>query len=136
MKKFSGFKNEGSKIKSTLIGTALIFGLFFGISFIVSLIAYNTDNPTSNVKLLSLVSFLLSAAVSGFVNMKIMGGNEFKNPLFSSLIFLSAFFIASTIICGKITLGCIMNILCFLLVSVLFTFLGKRRGRKSYARKR
>ena len=97
MKKLYDFKNEHSKLKALLIGTAIIMALFLGISLVISAIAYSTDNPTSNVGLLSLISFLVAGGVSGFLNMKMSGGNDFRTPLFSSLFFVCVFFVISTI---------------------------------------
>ena len=129
-------KKEQNQTKSFLIGTSVILFIFLFVSFAVALIAYSGENPTSNVNLLSLISFLISAAASGFINIKRSAPSEFKAPIFSAVLFLAIFFIVSAVSCGSVTLSSLMNILSFLLIYLFFTFAGKKKSGKRHTKRR
>lgn len=120
-------KNKATPIKSVLIGVLSVLIFFLILSFITTVILYNTSDPTSKTGLFSIISFVLSGAIATFINTKLYGNENIMLPIFSSLASLVVFMIISLIFCGKITGGNLMSALCFTLASTLALILGKKK---------
>ena len=133
MKKRS-FKNIGN-------GKALIFGVLFSTVtlfaslIILSFILSRLENPVALVGIASLVSLLVSAAISSFVTAKHKGEGGTLTVLLSSLIVSIIIFAVSLIHSGgKAELSVLMNSVCYVAVSLLFARIAgikkKRRIRR------
>ncbi len=113
-----------------------------GISLVISLICYLTvslgccialffsKNPTSGIKIISLLSFLLSGAASGFISAKIIKSQSLLASVFGSTAFSCALFVLS-LFSGGNALNMIMNVVCYILISAFFTYLGGIKKRKT-----
>ena len=95
----------------TFIATLTLFSLF--LSFL--------ENPIALISLSALLSYIISGAISAFVNAKRKGEGGTMSAILSSLSASCLFFLTGFVISrGKIELSLLMNILCYVLVSSLF----------------
>ena len=117
-----------------LIGTLLCALIFIATILIFSFLLSLFENPVSLVSPSALLSYLISGAFSAFINAKRKGEGGTLSAILSSLLASALFFFVG-LICsrGKIELSVLMNILCYILVSILFARLAgikkKRRTR-------
>ena len=127
MKNKSVSRGTPSFIKALLLGIAVTAAVFTICSLVISLILYNTENPTSKTELFSIIAFVLSGAISAFVNTKLFGKDNASLPLASATAALALFLVISLISGGALSGGHIMSALCFALVTVLSAFLAKNK---------
>ena len=125
----TNFSKRGSlKSKRIILASLLPILLFVCFALLFSLICYLSDDPTKNIKIYSLISLLLTAGISGFINSKVnvsLGSFPVLISIFlSSLVIL----ILDLVFGDGISKRSLMNILCYSLVSFLFVFIGKRRS--------
>ena len=117
-----------------LIETAAAILTFFAISFIFTLFSSLSENPTSLIGILSLVSHLVSGALFGFVTSRITGdGSKLSVPI--SALCTVLIMIAIGLIWSKGTthISTLLNYLAYLGVTVIFSYLGRMRPkRKKY----
>ena len=125
-------KTESMNTALLLILGALGSGvLLLALTMLCSLIAFYTKNPTSLVGILSIAVMLATGAISGFCMSRLKGdGGVLISALCSLLFILILLMIGLIIGGGHISLGSIINYLCYLAVSVLFAFFGRRKGRR------
>ena len=131
MKKHKSQRRERSGAKAILFGTLMSLGLLFAVSAAASFVLLKLEDPISFLGAGSLASLLISGAISAFITAKYKGEGGFLSSLFSSLIFSLVIFSAALIIGkGKLGIGLLMNILCYLLISVLFAKLATRKAKR------
>ena len=130
------------KFKRDAHPSLLIGALFCVISFAASLLIFSLimtffKNPITLVAPFALIAFTVSAAVPSFLNAKRKGEGGFLSALLSSLLASAVFFAIALIVShGKIGLSLPMNVLCYLLVSLLFAKLaGIKKKRNSKFRR-
>ncbi len=133
MRKRFKAKNKENPIKSVFIGILTIFITFLVTSFVITIVAYNSSDPTAKTGLFSIISLVLSGAIATFINTKLYGKENVIYPFLSSLTALVIFMITSLIMCGKISGGTLMSALCFTLAAIFAIFIGKM---KKHARRR
>ena len=128
-------RHRGSKAERTLPGV-LLFGVIFSFAvlFVISLllcgVIMNTSNPTGSIKTASLISLLLSGGISGLVIAKRRGDGGVVTALVSSLIFIGVLLSVALIFSkGKVNGVIFMNSLCYMMISVFFSFFAKKRQR-------
>lgn len=117
-----------------LIETAAAVLTFFAVSFIFTLFASLSENPTSLIGIFSLISLLVSGALFGFVTSRIMGeGSKLSIPI--SALCTVLIMIAIGLIWSKGTthISTLLNYLTYIGVAVIFSYLGRiRPKRKKY----
>ena len=122
---------------SLLFGILFSFAVLLALSSLIGGILSALENPTKSIGTASMISFLLSSAVSSFAISKIKSESGSLYSFLTSLLFIFVIFIISFILSdGKISLQTLMNCLCYLLISVAFSFLGKRKTRKRAGHRR
>ena len=101
------------------------------ISFVMALVSSFTDDPTSLTGALSLVTLLLSGAVSGFITSKANGEGGALVGTLSSVI-AAALVLVIGLVCkaGRLNLGVFLNLIAFICTSVLSSLLGKKLVKK------
>ena len=132
-------KNRNYKSGTSKFIPSLLFCTFSYIIFslIASFILLKTAESSRAIPLVSLVVFLLSGAASGIfiTRYKGDGGIGLSSACFVTFIFILT--LLSLILSkGKVSGGVFMNYLCYLLIGVLFSFLGRKRARRHIHRHR
>ena len=111
-----------------IIGSALLIVL---LSFVMAIIANSSDDPTSKIGIYSLLTLLISAAISGVAISRIKGEGGFGVAALTALtVALIMTFIGIIMSGGRLTLGCFMNYGCYLGVSVMFAYLGRKKEKR------
>lgn len=131
MKKHRGAKKTMTLSRTLLLGVGISFAVLLIFSLIFSGLIMTTTSPVSSIKTVSLVTLLVSGAVSGFIVSKIKGDGGVFASLFSALIFIGVI-LALSLILTKGNVGGIvfMNCLCYLLISAFSSFFAKKRVRR------
>ena len=114
-----------------LLGAAFAIAVIVVVSFILSVISSLTKDPTSLIGAFSLLSLILSGAISGFVTSKVNGDGGVLVAVLSSVI--SAFTILAIGLIwkgGAIKLSVPLNLIVFIAVSVIASLLAKKITRK------
>ena len=114
----------------------LLGALICALSFVATLLVFSLllslfENPIAKISLFALLAFLVSGAVSAFINAKrkVEGGTLFS--LLSSLIASTLFFSVGLIVSrGKIELSLLMNVLCYILISFVFARLASIKKKR------
>ncbi len=129
------FKQDGRG--SFFIGTLICVIAFAASLLIFSLLLSFFANPVSLISIFALLSYLVSAAASSFINAKRKGEGGTVSAILSALLASALFFSVGLVTTrGKIELSLLMNILCYLLVSLLFAKLaGAKKKRRSKIRR-
>lgn len=136
MKNKSSSRTASKSARSLLLGIAIIALAFIACAFVISIILYNTEDPTAAAELLSIVAFVVSGAAGAFINTKLFGKEIAALPYASSGIALILFLAISLVSCGKLSGGHMMSALCFVLITVLSAFLAKNRRYKGRTRRK
>lgn len=134
MQKTKYSKKEAGVLKKLIICSLVSLILFPAVSLAFGIVIFNTDDPTGKIKLFSLLSFLTSGIISGFMNSKICRGNmklKVFSALLAALIFLLISLVASA---GKIPGATLINLAVYLCIVLLFSTL-KAGGRNSRKRR-
>ncbi len=126
---------EGSKAKKFILCALIQPILFLVFAFIFTIICYNSKDPTANTQILSIVSLLLSGGIGSFIITKLGKESGPFLSIVSSLLSIAVLLIISLVSNGKITLASLMNALCFILISLFFTVLGKHKKTKMHKRR-
>ena len=130
MKRHRGAKAERPFPEVLFFGVIFSFAILFITSLLLCGVIMNTSNPTGSVKTVSLISLLVSGGVSGLVIAKRKGDGGVVTVLISSLIFIGLLLAVSLISSkGKVSGAVFMNGLCYMMISVFFSFFAKRRER-------
>lgn len=131
-------KRRNSKAQRTPL-SVFIFGIFFSfftlllLSFIASLILISTKNPNLSIKVCSFATLLASGAISGFAISKYRRDLSFGISVFATLsvaVLMLAISLISTK--GNVSGGIFMNYLCYVLISVFFSFIGRRKTKRHH----
>ena len=124
-------KEKTRGIKSLFISLLICAVLFVIISAVMTAFCYAGENPLGSVRLYSFAAFLLSGAIAAFVNAKRGGDGSFGTVFLTSLFFGFILLLFSVLFSGgKIGGNALMNIISYLLVSGLFTFLGTQKPKR------
>ena len=128
MKKTRGARDNKSVFKPIVLGTAVIWCLFIALSLIFSVILFSGENPTGSTALFSLISFIASGGIGTLLNKQFFKSCEVNSPLFSALLCAAIYLVISAVASGRISIGCLINTACFILISLLFSI---KRTKKS-----
>ena len=133
-------RNKGtvnrSIYKSFFIGFGLSWAVILAITLISTAITTSLDDPTGNIGIFALGSLLISAAISGFVCCRIKGDGGVAFSTLISLAVTLIMLLINVIACGgKVTLGAILNYICYIGVASLSALLGKKRSNHRKHRK-
>lgn len=118
-------------------GGAVKFLICFGFSavviivcsFITSLIAGSAKDPTGMIGIYSLAAMLISAAAGGVFSGRMHGDGGTVYAALVALAVVLVMLLIAVIICGgRVSAGAFMNYGCYLGVSTLSAFLGKKRA--------
>ena len=127
MKKSKVIGRHTTKVSPIIFGIVISLISLFASSLVVSLVVSAMKNPVEVLSLGSLVAFMLSGAISGFVIAKKNKGMGFRASLFSSLFFIVAVFLVSLVLKkGSVSGSSLMNYLCYIMISAFFSFWGSR----------
>ena len=101
-------------------------------ALIAALIVSRLDDPTSKLGLYSLLAMLVAAGLSGMITVKTGGDGDLRFSVLVSLAVVLLMLLINVIISsGKISLGAIMNYVCYigsyLLGALITKHLGGRR---------
>ena len=114
-----------------LLGTLASAILTATLSLIFSFIAYSMANPDGVIGIFSIASLLITGALTGFLLSRSRDEGGILLAVLSSLLFSLILLLIGLIACGgTLPPGCIISYLCFIAVSALAAFLGKKRGRR------
>lgn len=119
-----------------LAGVIISTLTLIAVSFICSVVASLNANPSALIGTMTLVSIILSAAVGGSIITRICGEEGVKittlTALLVSLIMMLIGLISNH---GALPTSGIMNYICYLLTSVFFGVVARRRaGAKKHRR--
>ena len=117
--------------KFFLISLALSLGILLVTSLVMSAIAYSSPDPTGKIGIYSLVSLIVSAAVSGFLISRLSGSGSVGMAALTSLATVLVLILFGAIASGgKLGVSALMNYLCYFGVALLFSLFGKKRERR------
>ena len=126
-------KKESGKGRFFLISLAISLGVLILTSLVMSLVAYASPDPTGNIGLYSLISLLLSAAVSGFIISGRYGERRIAMTALISLATVLILIIFGMVASGgRLGLGALMNYLSYFGVAVLISLFSKGRQGKRH----
>ena len=115
--------------------SALVFGIIFTTvvfiftALIGAAIAGSLENPTGNIGTVALVCFMLTAALSGVTISKYKGEGGIFPSVLSSLFFTLVLLIIGLIMTkGHLPIIAIINLCLFILITVIFAYLGRKRA--------
>ena len=132
MKKARHTARGGSLLKPILLGSLMIWILFFAITLLCTVVLYSGNDPTPRATLLSIISFMLAGALGSLIGKRLFRTDLVNAPFLSALLCATVFVFISAIANGKIRLGTLITAVCFMLISALIT-LPKRRKQKRHA---
>ena len=120
-------KITDNTLKSFLVSLGISALSLLAVAFVMALVAYSMENPTGNVALLSLVSLILSAIISGVVISRITGDGGTRLVALSSLALMLILLLVGLVIKrGGVSSAAFMNYACFVGVSALAAYLGRK----------
>ena len=132
--RFKGKKSQSPFI-SVVLGGVVILIAFLLISLAVTLILYNTPDPTAQTGLYSILSFVLSGALGVFINRKLFGKDSIAAPAASSLTIVIAFLLITLILHQKIPSGNLISALCFAIATILAFLISKKKNPSKHRRR-
>ena len=110
--------------------------MIVALSMLMSGVALMTKDPTSLIGIFSLLSLIISAALSGFANAKLNPTEKISFPLTVCLaVTMTMLFTGVILSKGHMSLGSLMNYLCYFGIYALLSYFGAKGGRK-HKRKR
>ena len=130
MKKSRSGRDSKSGFKSIILGAAVIWCLFIVLSLVFTVVLFSGENPTGSTALFSLISFIASGGLGTLLNKKLFKSCEMNAPLFSALLSAAVYLVISAISSGRISIGCLINTLCFVLISLLFSVARKKKNKR------
>ena len=114
-----------------LLSLGISAGMLLICALIMAAIAYSGDDPTKNLGLFSLVTLILSAALSGAVISRLRGDGGIKFAgLCSIATVLLMLIIALITERGNIPGSAFMNYGCYVAISLLSAYLGRKREKR------
>ena len=135
--KFLKRKQATSKNSNRIIIGGLTLPIFYALfSLLACTVCYLGKNPTANTDIASLAALLATGCFGTLFISIVSKGASVLFPIASSLSFAALIITASLIVNGRIGYGCIMNTLCFVLISLFTAFCAKfiKRGKKNVKR--
>jgi len=136
MKKYSLQRKELGIFPSLLIGIMIAALTPVLVGLAVALALTLLENPTPQIPTATLITLLISAALTGAFTARVKGKGGFAVALFTILIASAIMLIITLIAChGKVEGRAFMNQLCYILVGALFAYFARVRE-KTHTHKR
>ena len=134
MKKFKNRSKEVNTAKAIPICIGINMGVFLSFSLIACALLYTGKDPTGNISLYSMITFIASGAAGSFIGAK---ATSARISIISSAVCAGIYICIALILGGNASGRALMNALCFMLSSALLAVIGgakraKRRARKSH----
>ena len=131
MHKFKRKLNTATRPRAYLAGLLISVGVLVITSLVMSALAYSSPDPTGKIGIYSLVSLILSAAISGFMVSRFFSDGGIGIALLTSFSVVLILMLFGVIIGGgRLGGGAFMNYLSYFGVALLFTIFGKKRERR------
>ena len=128
MKYRRGVKKESKASKNFLFGITFNAATFFILVFIASVILSKVKDPLGASGLVSPLTLIVSAAISGFFTARRKGDGRILPAVICALCFSLILFAIALIFCsGKVTAICAINLLCYVAVAFIFAMLSRKR---------
>ena len=104
------------------------------LSLISAMIVAGLKDPTKSIGIFSLGAILLSAVISGVICTRVKGEGGLRFALLVALSVVLIMLLINVIICnGKVSGGAFINYGCYLSLSTLSAYIGKKgEGRRSH----
>lgn len=120
-------KTDGGALKFLIcLGFSAL--LMLVCSFIMSIIAANSNDPTGMIGICSLIAMLLSAVGGGIFSVRMKGDGGIPYAILVALGLVLLMLLIAVISCGGKVLGsAFMNYGCYLGVTAMSAFLGKKK---------
>ena len=129
MKKRSFNAESLTTLQAILLGALLAAVAYLAATFAMSIISFGTADPTSLIGPLSLTALLVSGAVSALIITRVCGERGVLIALLSSLLLALVLLICGLVASGgSLPIRCPVNYLCYVGISVLTAFIGKKRS--------
>lgn len=136
MKKRSDARFFKSPTGSVIFGVLFSFLSLVLVTAIVGVVLSATENPTRSIGIASMISFLLSGAITGFVISKVKRERGRIYSVVTALIFILCILIISFIVGkGDAPLATLMNCVCYLLINLLFSFVVRKQSTRKRRRR-
>lgn len=133
MKRHRNSKTQRTPLSVFIFGIIFSFATLVILSFIASLILAGTKNPIMSIKMTSFVIILVSGAASGFAISKYRKELSFGISIVTSVTVAALMLLISLISAkGQVGSGVFMNYLCYVLISVFFSFIGRRKAKRHH----
>ncbi len=128
------FKNkERTLISSVCLAATVSLVCYTALSVICCILLFLGKNPTANIKIMSLIAFLLSGALCGIITSRVIKERPIIISASGGALFCASLLILSQITGGSL-LPTLMNILCYMLCILLFSYLGSVKVSKKARR--
>ena len=119
-----------------MIGSLFSLATIAITSFILAIISAFTKDPTALTGAFSLLTLLLSGALSGFVTSKARGDGGGLIGIISALIATGLILLVGLVWKGEfLPIGAIINAFAYLGISVIFSILGQKKLKRSRKRR-
>ena len=130
--KFSKQRRKGRGAGATIAFGILLSAISFPVlALLTSLIISTTENPLGTIGICSLLTLLLSGALSGFFTTKFKGSGGVGASLIASLLFALILFSAGLIVNkGSLPLVTTVNLFAYIIVSLSFSALAAKKKRR------
>ena len=133
MKKRRTSKAQRTPLSVFIFGIVFSFSTLLLLSFIASLILIGTKNPNLSIRGASLATLLASGAISGFAISKYRRDFSFGISVSATLSVALLMILISLISAkGNVGGGVFMNYLCYVLISVFFSFIGRKKAKRHH----
>ena len=130
-------KKESGALKRTAIGAGLIIGLYCLFALVMSAFLITREDGTELTGIFSLAALMISAGLGTLISAKLFGSKSALSALSPACAVLVLYTAAALIVTGgKVELSHAMDMLCFLMMSVLFAFLSVPHAKPRHKVKR
>ena len=130
-------KNTRSKAVLGAMGAAIIIGIYCAAALAMTGFAFGNENGTREVGFFSLLALMIAGGLGTFISAKALKLSTPISALSPAAVVLVLYTALALILTGgKVGLSHAMNMVCFLMISVLFAFLSAPRAKRVGARRR
>ena len=130
MLKFKAKERYTGGFRGFLIGIGICIIILLICAFIMAIALTGTSNSSAKINVYSLAALIIAAALSGAVNSRLKGEggvlHAFLTSLSTAVLMLAIGLIISA---GRLSCGSFMNYACYIGVSTLTGYLGRKKER-------
>ena len=118
-------------VGSFLLGVLLSFAILIILSLIASIFLVRVKTPTKNLGAVSLIIFIASALISGFISSRRADSGELSFSILTATAFALLLLVISLIATGGNLGGMqLMNSVCYILSASLAALLGRKKAKR------